>query len=96
MYSIWPSIMALITVHWLKRQGLLRPRNAKVLAWEGVCFQLARWPWVLWAVIDAFRATIRKSQLTWRTGIGKRFLRAKKCKKELLKKLHFCKLCFSS
>jgi cellulose synthase (UDP-forming) len=64
--SIWPSIIALITVVWLKRQGLLRPVNAKVFSWEGVCFELARWPWVVWAVIDAFRITISKSHVTWR------------------------------
>ena len=64
--SIWPSIIALITVQWLKRQGLLRPANAKALGWESVCFELARWPWVVWAVIDAFRVTISKSHLTWR------------------------------
>ena len=64
--SIWPGIIALITVQWLKRQGLLRPANAKALGWESVCFELARWPWVVWAVIDAFRVTISKSHLTWR------------------------------
>ena len=64
--AIWPSIIALIVVHWLKRQGLLRPANAKVLGWEGICFELARWPWVVWALIDAFRVTISKSHLTWR------------------------------
>jgi cellulose synthase/poly-beta-1,6-N-acetylglucosamine synthase-like glycosyltransferase len=66
LYSIWPSIISLVTVHWVKRQGLLRPANSKVLSWEGICFQLARWPWVVWAIIDAFRATIRKSQMRWR------------------------------
>jgi cellulose synthase (UDP-forming) len=64
--SIWPGIIALVTVQWLKRQRLLRPANARVLGWEGVCFELARWPWVVWAVTDAFRVTISKSQLTWR------------------------------
>jgi cellulose synthase/poly-beta-1,6-N-acetylglucosamine synthase-like glycosyltransferase len=65
LYSIWPSIISLVMVHWLKHQGLLRPVNAKVLSWEGICFQLARWPWVVCAIIDAFRATIRKSPMTW-------------------------------
>jgi cellulose synthase (UDP-forming) len=64
--SIWPSIIALITVLWLKRQGLLRPLNAKVFSWEGICFEMARWPWVVWAVVDAFRITITKSHVTWR------------------------------
>src|SRR5262249_42006175 len=64
--SIWPSVIAIITVLWLKRQRLLRPANSKVLGWEGICFELARWPWVVWAVIDAFRVTISKSHLTWR------------------------------
>jgi cellulose synthase (UDP-forming) len=66
LISIWPIIISIVTVHWLKRQKLLRPVNAKVLSWEGVCFELARWPWVVWAVIDAFRVTISKSDLTWR------------------------------
>ena len=66
LISIWPGITALIAVQWLKRQGLLRPANAKALGWESVCFELARWPWVAWAVIDAFRVTISKSHLTWR------------------------------
>lgn len=66
LISIWPIIISIVTVQWLKRQKILRPVNAKVLSWEGVCFELARWPWVVWAVIDAFRVTISKSHLTWR------------------------------
>jgi cellulose synthase/poly-beta-1,6-N-acetylglucosamine synthase-like glycosyltransferase len=76
------SIAALLIVYRIKSWGLLRPTNAKVLSWEMVAFQLARWPWVIWAVIDAFKSTFFKVALDWKvtpktkdkTDIAKRFL----------------------
>lgn len=52
-HSSLPSLMCLIIVAWIKRKGWLRPKNAKVISWETVLFQLARWPWVLVACFDA-------------------------------------------
>jgi len=74
LYSIWPTLTSILAVLFLKRRKLLRPVDAKVICWEGICFQLARWPWVAWAVIDAFRASIDRSHLSWKvtpkSGIG--------------------------
>ena len=43
-------VTSLFVIFWIKDKGLLRPANAKVLSWEVVLFQLARWPWVVSAV----------------------------------------------
>lgn len=40
-------------VMYVKRAGLLRPAEAKVMSWEMMLFQLLRWPWVLWGVTQA-------------------------------------------
>ena len=49
-----------------QEQGLLRPSNAKILSWEVILFQLARWPWVVSAVFDAVRCTVNKATLEWK------------------------------
>jgi hypothetical protein len=66
LYSIWPTLTSIFAILFLKRRKLLRPVDAKVVCWEGICFQLARWPWVAWAVIDACRASIHRSHLSWK------------------------------
>jgi cellulose synthase/poly-beta-1,6-N-acetylglucosamine synthase-like glycosyltransferase len=43
---LWPfSIAGVLVAAFLRRQGLLRPRNAKLWSWELILFQLLRWPW---------------------------------------------------
>lgn len=66
IWSAMPTIASLLVIFWIKRQGLLRPPNAKVLGWEVVLFQLARWPWVVSAVIDAAKCTFNKATLEWK------------------------------
>ena len=39
----------------MKRDGFLRPRWARVLAWEKVLFVMLQWPWVLWGCAMAVR-----------------------------------------
>jgi cellulose synthase/poly-beta-1,6-N-acetylglucosamine synthase-like glycosyltransferase len=61
-----PTITALLIVYWLKKQQLLRPTHAKVISWEVLFFQFARWPWVLWAVISALLSTLTKKHVEFR------------------------------
>ena len=43
-----PAIaVVVLTILWLRALGYLRPRDAKVVSWELVLYQLTRWPWVL-------------------------------------------------
>jgi cellulose synthase (UDP-forming) len=46
-------------VYWIKGNGWLRPKEAKVVSWEGALFLLARWPWALIGVVVAVIDVIR-------------------------------------
>jgi cellulose synthase (UDP-forming) len=65
-WSALPTASSMFVIVWVKRQGLLRPVDAKVFSWEVILFQLARWPWVLCAIIDAVKCTITKTTLEWK------------------------------
>ncbi len=52
----------LVVAIWLRRQGWFRPTQAKVISWETVVFEIARWPWVVWGVISALIDTITHSE----------------------------------
>ncbi|WP_081423822.1 glycosyltransferase [Celeribacter ethanolicus] len=52
------ALIPLVIVRGLKRDGLLRPMNAKILAWEKILFVALQWPWVLWGVAMAVRDRI--------------------------------------
>ena len=47
----------------LRRRGLLRPRQAPLLSWEGALFALTRWPYVAMGV---FAATVRNTPITFK------------------------------
>jgi cellulose synthase (UDP-forming) len=65
-WSAPPTLSAMAVILWIKKQGLLRPANAKILSWEMVLFQLARWPWVVCAIIDAVKCSMTKTTLDWK------------------------------
>lgn len=58
-YPLFLLIDGLVTfsslglVFWVRRRGWLRPRDAAVISWRSVMLMLARWPFVLMAVIEA-------------------------------------------
>ncbi len=54
-----PSIVLVGLATWWRRNGLLRPYDARVFSWEGMMFLYARWPWALWGVTAAVFDTIR-------------------------------------
>jgi cellulose synthase (UDP-forming) len=55
-----------LIVCWIKRQGWLRPINAKVLSWETWLFPLLCWPWTLLGVAHATISTVLKKELSFR------------------------------
>jgi cellulose synthase (UDP-forming) len=55
-----------LIVYWIKRQGWLRPMNAKVLSWETWLFPLLCWPWTLLGVAHATISTLLKKELSFR------------------------------
>lgn len=51
-----PSIVAMtFFAFMLKWDGLMRPRDARVISWEKALFMALQWPWVLWGCVMAVR-----------------------------------------
>lgn len=51
-----PSVAVMILfAKMMQRDGLFRPRDAKVISWEKALFVLLQWPWVLWGCLSAIR-----------------------------------------
>jgi len=65
-WSAPPTLSAMAVILWIKKQGLLRPADGKILSWEMVLFQLARWPWVVCAIFDAVKCSMTKTTLEWK------------------------------
>ena len=61
-----PALSSYFVVTRIKKWGFLRPVNGKILSWEVVAFQLARWPWVLYAIFDALRSVFLNVKLDWK------------------------------
>lgn len=47
------TITCVLPVIWIATRGWLRPQKAKVISWETIIFQFARWPWVLYGIMNA-------------------------------------------
>ena len=51
-----PTVGAITLFAWqIRRDGLFRPQDARVISWEKALFLLVQWPWVAWGCIMALR-----------------------------------------
>lgn len=51
-----PAGIVLLLLAWrMRRDGLLRPNDARILGWEKILFVLLQWPWVLAGCVMAVR-----------------------------------------
>ena len=64
IFPVWIFVTG--TVLWCSKQRWLRPREAKVLSWEGALFLFARWPWSLLGTISAVIDSLRGRTLDFR------------------------------
>jgi cellulose synthase (UDP-forming) len=55
-----------IVLNFVKRNGWLRPVDAPLFSWEMVFFQFVRWPWILYACLQALIGVILKKEFTFR------------------------------
>lgn len=60
------SLAGIIVMIFIKRNGWLRPANAPIASWEMVFFQFVRWPWILYACLQATIGVILKKEFTFR------------------------------
>jgi cellulose synthase (UDP-forming) len=60
------TLTCLLPILLVQRAGVLRPNHAKLISWEIVLFQFARWPWILMAVGSAVIGCIRGQELPFK------------------------------
>lgn len=62
------STFLLLLAYWWRSTGLFRPRDAKIVSWEGLAFLLLRWPWSLIgslaALWDRWNGTVADFRVT--------------------------------
>jgi cellulose synthase (UDP-forming) len=64
--SLILTLTCIFPVMLVKQAGALRPHDAKILSWETVLFQFARWPWILIAVGTAIVSCIGGQALAFK------------------------------
>jgi len=63
----WVLILTgVIALSFVKRNGWLRPVDAPLFSWEMVFFQFVRWPWILYACLQAAFRVLLKKEFTFR------------------------------
>ena len=60
------SSAGIIVMSFIKRNGWLRPVDVPIASWEMVFFQFVRWPWILYACIQATIGVVFKKEFTFR------------------------------
>jgi cellulose synthase/poly-beta-1,6-N-acetylglucosamine synthase-like glycosyltransferase len=53
-----PLLLTLSAYFVIRNRGFMRPEYGNVLTWENILFELARWPWIVIATLDALVSTI--------------------------------------
>jgi len=53
LHSAPATTVLILMAYRIKKDGLSRPMDAKVISWERTLFPLAQWPWVLWGCLIA-------------------------------------------
>jgi cellulose synthase (UDP-forming) len=65
-HSLPTSIALILIVAGWRRNGWLRPYDAKVFGWEGLLLQFARWPWVLAGSVAAVKDRVTGTFVDYR------------------------------
>lgn len=60
------NVCLLAITLFVRRRGLLRPKNAPVISWENWMYAFARWPFIAWGVLAAVMQKFRPQPLTFR------------------------------
>lgn len=64
--SFLVTLTCIACVNWISSHGWFRPKNARVVSWETVLFQVVRWPWVLAGVSNAVIAWALRKELSFK------------------------------
>lgn len=61
-----PGVVLVMILWWLRRLKVLRPVSVPLVSWEAGVYQITRWPWVAWGVIQACLAAITGRESTFK------------------------------
>jgi cellulose synthase (UDP-forming) len=64
--SILVGSLNFFPIYFLKRFGMLRPKQAPLLSWESQLFTLTRFPWVFYGIVNGAYSVLSKKQLDFR------------------------------
>jgi cellulose synthase (UDP-forming) len=59
------DLVLVILLLWVRSQGWLRPRDCPIISWKSMLLVLARWPVMLWAVVDAVLASVLRRDFSF-------------------------------
>jgi cellulose synthase/poly-beta-1,6-N-acetylglucosamine synthase-like glycosyltransferase len=64
---LWPlSLVGMAITGYLRRQQVLRPRDAKLWSWEMLLFQMIRWPWTMVGAFQGMWVGFRRQDRTFK------------------------------
>jgi hypothetical protein len=64
-FACYSSALAAVLIPallWIRCNGWCRPKKIKLIAWETVLFQFARWPWVMLGILAGCWAALFKQE----------------------------------
>ena len=64
--SSTPVVFLVLVMEWLRHQKLLRPVQTRVINWESILFNMARWPIILFAHYEAVNFTYFQHRRFWK------------------------------
>lgn len=66
LFHWWILIIAcLLPIIFIRSQGFFRPSNSPLISWEGILFQICRWPWVVIGCISGITSSIFRQSYTF-------------------------------
>lgn len=66
LFSGAPTLVLTLTIVWLRHRGWLRPPDSRIVAWEAILFQLAKWPWVVMGCVHSVIGCLRGREPAFR------------------------------
>lgn len=67
LFHWWTLVIACILPIWfVKSQGFFKPKDAPLISWEGILFQITRWPWVVVGCLQGIGESLTNASYTFK------------------------------
>jgi cellulose synthase (UDP-forming) len=65
-FTLLQLAIVVTSLYWIRAQGLLRPIDSRVISWEGIFYNLAKWPYNLWGTIKSIMDVTFKKEFVFK------------------------------